>query len=78
MTNTQTQEHRGLKKGSRVKLIETKDPYTDLKNFEYIGTVQNINFCKLTGYEGFYQIWVNWDNGSYFAIVDSDKFEVLK
>ena len=32
--------------GERIKLIKTNDPYTDLVNNEYIGTVYDVNKSK--------------------------------
>lgn len=67
-----------ITKGSRVKLISTNDPFTDLINNVYIGTVRDIRLVNFPN-DSFTQIWVKWDNGSYFAIVPEtgDKFEVL-
>lgn len=78
MTNTQASEYKGIKKGTRIKLTYTNDKYTDLSKLDYIGTVESINFCNFD--HGFYQIWVNWDHGSHFAIVPEtgDKWEILK
>jgi hypothetical protein len=63
--------------GDRVKLVETTDPYTDLTNNKYIGTVYDINKVRFDG--GFTQIWCKFDNGSNFAIVPEtgDIYEVL-
>lgn len=63
--------------GKRVKLVKTNDPYTDLANNEYIGTVYDVNKVNFDG--GFTQIWCRFDNGSNFAIVpeSGDIYEVL-
>ena len=63
--------------GERIKLIKTNDPYTDLVNNEYIGTVYDVNKVNFDG--GFTQIWCRFDNGSNFAIVpeSGDIYEVI-
>ena len=63
--------------GERIKLIKTNDPYTDLVNNEYIGTVYDVKRVNFDN--GFTQIWCRFDNGSNFAIVpeSGDIYEVL-
>jgi len=67
-----------VNKNSRVKLIHTNDPFTDMKNNVYIGTVQDIKLVNFPN-DSFTQIWVKWDNGSLFAIVPEtgDLYEVI-
>lgn len=66
-----------VKIGDRVKLVKTNDPYTNLINNEYIGTVYDIKKVNFDG--GFTQIWCSFDNGSNFAIIPEcdDIYEVI-
>lgn len=62
--------------GKRIELIETNDPYTDLKKGDQ-GTIRDVNECELWS-ERFTQIGVKWDNGSNLMMVlPKDKFKVL-
>jgi len=80
MVNIIISKYEDLTKGSRVQLVKTNDHYTDLEKNEYIGIVDNIILVTLTGEKQFTQIWVNWSNGGYFAIVPEtgDKFLKLE
>jgi hypothetical protein len=73
-----SQDKKQVVKGSRVKLISTNDPFTDMKNNVYVGMVEDIKLVNFPN-DSFTQIWVKWDNGSLFAIVPetSDQYEVL-
>jgi len=74
-----------VKIGDTVQLLHTNDKYTDCYNEEYIGKVYDIipigeSIGELFEEKGaFTQIWVNWRNGSNFAIVTQtgDKFRIL-
>jgi hypothetical protein len=65
--------------GKRVRLVYTKDPYTDLKSGD-LGTVTDVNECDFVG-DFFTQIGVKWDSGSNLMLVqgmkERDVFEVL-
>lgn len=75
--NIQRETMNKVKVGDTVKLTHTDDKYTDVYKFEYVGKVYDIVYVNLDG--GFTQIWVNFNNGSNFAIVPEvgDKFEIL-
>lgn len=58
-----------LKIGQRVKAIQIKDPYTELKS----GDCGTINFI-----DDFDTIHVNWDSGLYLGIIpEIDVFEII-
>lgn len=61
-----------LKKGTRVRLIGMKDPYTKLKRGDE-GTIVDYNWTPWGA-----QYMMKWDNGSSLDLVpEEDEFEVL-
>lgn len=66
----------GVKRGDRIKLDYSKDPFTKLKPGD-LGTVQGFWTDDLKGSDGLY-VWrmkVKWDQGSSLSLLaEIDKF----
>ena len=64
------------KKGCRIVLKHTDDPYTELKNGD-TGTIQCVNFSETSYMES--QIYVEWDNGSNLSLlIGKDRFAIME
>ena len=64
------------KKGCRIILKYTDDPYTKLKSGDK-GTIQCVNFSETPDMES--QIYVNWDNGSNLSLlIGRDTFSIME
>ena len=62
------------KKGYRIILMHTDDPYTKLKSGDQ-GTIQCVNFSETPDMES--QIYVSWDNGSNLSLlIGKDRFSI--
>jgi hypothetical protein len=67
-----------VKVGHRIKLVHTDDKFTQLKPGD-LGTVWDISIFNLEK-DGMpvRVIWISWDSGSKFALIEEkDEFEVL-
>lgn len=62
------------KDGTRIKLVYTNDPYTNLVPGDE-GTITGYSNSRYAGL----QVWVKWDNGSTLSMLpnDGDMFEIL-
>jgi Domain of unknown function (DUF4314) len=67
-----TNPARDLEPGTRVRLIHTADPYTQLKPGDE-GTVTKFR----RGGFGAYTLSVDWDNGSRLSLLELDTWEVV-
>ena len=64
------------KKGCRIILKYTDDPYTELKSGD-TGTIQCVNFSETPNIES--QIYVDWDNGSNLSLlIGRDTFSIME
>ena len=62
------------KKGDRIRLISSSDPYTSLTCGDE-GTVTDVSKCPSPTppiYETM-QVWVDWDNGSTLAMLPVER-----
>jgi Domain of unknown function (DUF4314) len=67
-----------LKIGDRVKLVHTDDKFAQLKPGD-LGTVWDISIfnIEIDG-KPVKVIWISWDSGSKFALIEGkDEFEIL-
>jgi hypothetical protein len=68
-----------VKIGDRIKLVHTDDKFTQLKPDD-LGTVWDISIfnIEIDGKPA-RVIWISWDSGSKFALIEgTDEFEVLE
>ena len=64
--------------GDRIKLVHTDDKFVQLKPGD-LGTVWDISIfnIEIDG-KPVRVIWISWDSGSKFALIDGkDEFEIL-
>jgi len=63
------------KEGTRIKLVYTKDPYTNLKP----GDTGIITGHAMMPFDMGMQVYVKWDNGSALAMLpsDGDRFKII-
>jgi Domain of unknown function (DUF4314) len=67
-----------VKVGDRIKLVHTDDKFTQLKPGD-LGTVWDISIFNIEkDGKPVRVIWISWDSGSKFALIEEkDEFEVL-
>jgi len=67
-----------VKIADRIKLVHTDDKFTQLKPGD-LGTVWDISIFNIEkDGKQVRAIWISWDSGSKFALIEGkDEFEVL-
>jgi hypothetical protein len=67
-----------VKIGDRIKLVRTDDKFTQLKPGDF-GTVWDISIFNIEkNGKPVRVIWISWDSGSKFALIEGkDEFEIL-
>jgi hypothetical protein len=67
-----------VKIADRIKLVHTEDKFTQLKPGD-LGTVWDISIFNIEkDGKQVRAIWISWDSGSKFALIEGkDEFEVL-
>jgi hypothetical protein len=65
--------------GDRIKLLHTDDKFTQLKPSD-LGMVWDISSFNIDiDGKPVRVIWINWDSGSKFALIEGkDEFEIIK
>ena len=67
-----------VKIGDRIKLVHTDDKFVQLKPGD-LGTVWDISIFNIQTYgKPVRVIWISWNSGSKFALIQgNDEFEIL-
>lgn len=67
-----------VKIGDRIKLVHTDDKFVQLKPGD-LGTVWDISIFNIeTNGKPVRVIWISWDSGTKFALIEgNDEFEIL-
>jgi len=67
-----------VKIGDRIKLVHTDDKFVQLKPGD-LGTVWDISIFNIQTYgKPVRVIWISWDSGTKFDLIEgNDEFEIL-